>query len=85
MAELWGLYEGLCIVRGCGVVNFEVQLDSEVVVRSLNEGKMGSAAGWSIIKKIKAVLDQRRKKFPCTIKRWHTCDGICLSYVLKLL
>jgi hypothetical protein len=59
------LYEGLCIIRGYKVVNFEVQLNSEVVVvQSINEGKMGSAAGWSIIKKIKVALDPIWKKIP---------------------
>jgi len=34
----WG--EGLCFVRGCGVINLKFQLASIVVVRSLNDGKM---------------------------------------------
>jgi hypothetical protein len=35
----------------------EVQIDSKVVACSLKEGKLGSVTGWSLIKKIKALLN----------------------------
>ncbi|KAK2365373.1 Polynucleotidyl transferase, ribonuclease H superfamily protein [Trifolium repens] len=43
MAELWGLHEGLLLARSCCVQQLEIQLDSNVVVCSLKEGKIGSA------------------------------------------
>jgi ribonuclease HI len=57
MAELWGLHEGLLLARSCGVQQLEIQLDSKVVVCSLKEGKIGSASSWSLIKKIKLLLN----------------------------
>ncbi|KAK2454367.1 heat shock 70 kDa protein [Trifolium repens] len=61
MAELWGLHEGLLLARSCGVQQLEIQLDSKVVVCSLKEGKIGSASSWSLIKKIKLLLNHSRQ------------------------
>jgi ribonuclease HI len=57
MAELWGIYEGLSKVKDYGVQNLEVQIDSKVLACSLQEGKLGSVTDWSLIKKIKALLN----------------------------
>ncbi|MCH84271.1 RNA-directed DNA polymerase (Reverse transcriptase), partial [Trifolium medium] len=57
MAELWGLYEGLILANNMGVHQLEVQLDSSIVVDSIQHGRIGSAKAWSIIKRIKQLLD----------------------------
>jgi len=44
--------EGLCFVRGCGVINLKVQLASMTVVRGLNDGK----------RRIEACLDGITRK-----------------------
>lgn len=48
MAELWGLYQGLCLAKNQGVLKLEVQIDSAVIVR-----REGSTTGWPFIKKRK--------------------------------
>jgi ribonuclease HI len=66
MAELWGLHEGLLLARSCCVQQLEIQLDSNVVVCSLKEGKIGSTLSWSLIKKIKLLLNH-----PCQVRIMH--------------
>jgi ribonuclease HI len=57
IAELWGLYEGLKLANNSGVHQLEVQMDSSIVVTSIQHGKIGSTKGWSIIRKIKHLLN----------------------------
>ncbi|GAU15206.1 hypothetical protein TSUD_09440 [Trifolium subterraneum] len=56
LAELWGFYEGLRLANQMGVHQLEVQLDSSIVVDSIQHGKTGSAKAWSIIRRIKQLL-----------------------------
>lgn len=56
VAELWGVSEGLCLVKDRGFTHIQVQLDSQVVVNSILGKGTGSASGWSLVKKIRRLL-----------------------------
>lgn len=50
------MYEGLGMIRSECISNLIVQVNSEVVVRSTNNCKIGSSIGWGITRKIKCLL-----------------------------
>jgi hypothetical protein len=43
MAELWSIYEGLCMARRRGVMKLELRSDSQVIVQSLQDNNNGSS------------------------------------------
>jgi ribonuclease HI len=56
LAELWGVYEGLCLARSFGAAKLQVQVDSSVVAHTLNSSNGGSIIGWRLIKEIYRLL-----------------------------
>jgi ribonuclease HI len=59
MAELWGIYEGLRLARRQGVLKLEVQSDSQVIVRSLQDNNNGSSImGGTLMKRIRDLLKE---------------------------
>jgi hypothetical protein len=40
MTEIWGLYEGLCVARKCGIEKLEIQMDSSIVIQGLSHGRV---------------------------------------------
>jgi ribonuclease HI len=56
LAELWGVYEGLCLARSFGAAKLQVQVDSSVVAHTLNSSNGGSIIGWRLIKEIRRLL-----------------------------
>lgn len=61
VAELWGVSEGLCLVKDRGFTHIQVQLDSQVVVNSILGKGTGSASGWSLVKKIRRLLQSNQE------------------------
>jgi ribonuclease HI len=57
MAELWGVFEGLKLAKRRGVTKLDLRIDSEVIVKSLQARKNGSAMGCTLMKKIYKVLE----------------------------
>ncbi|KAK2385847.1 heat shock 70 kDa protein [Trifolium repens] len=57
MAELWGIYEGLCLAQRRGVMRLEVRTDSQVIVQSLKNNTSGSSMGCALMKRIRNLLD----------------------------
>jgi ribonuclease HI len=57
MAELWGIYEGLCLAQRRGVMRLEVRTDSQVIAQSLKNNNSGSIMGCSLMKRIRNLLD----------------------------
>lgn len=56
VAELWGDFEGLKLVRDRGFSKVELQIDSLVVAKSILGEGCGSSKGWSLMKQIKHLL-----------------------------
>lgn len=57
MAKIWSLCEGMCFARIIEVVDLEVQLDLMVVVQSVTTNNIDSVKGWSLMNKIKELLE----------------------------
>ncbi|GAU28906.1 hypothetical protein TSUD_59160 [Trifolium subterraneum] len=57
MAEIWGLYEGLCLARNLGITRLEVQVDSEALVKAIQGSNVGGNMYWNIMKKIQELLN----------------------------
>jgi ribonuclease HI len=57
MAELWGIYEGLCIAHRRGVVRLELRTDSQVIAQSLQNSTSGSVMGGALMKKIRSLMN----------------------------
>lgn len=49
VAELWGVYEGLSLARAIRFMEEELQVDSEVVVQSLEGDSIGSVHGTRLV------------------------------------
>jgi ribonuclease HI len=56
LAELWGVYDGLCLARNIGVQKVKLHVDSSVVVQTLNNSTGGSIVGWRLIQEIRRLL-----------------------------
>jgi ribonuclease HI len=56
LAELWGVYEGLCLARNLGATKLKVLVDSSVVNNTLNGPNKGSVVGWRLIQEIRRLL-----------------------------
>jgi ribonuclease HI len=56
IAELWGVFEGLRLARERGISKINVQVDSRVVVQTLNSSNLGSVLGWRLIQEIRHLL-----------------------------
>jgi ribonuclease HI len=57
MAELWSIYEGLCMARRRGVMKLELRSDSQVIVQSLQDNNNGSSImGCALMKRIRDLL-----------------------------
>jgi ribonuclease HI len=57
MAELWGIYEGLCLARRREVTKLEIRTDSQVIAHSLQNQTDGSVMGSVLIRKIRDLLN----------------------------
>ncbi|GAU32235.1 hypothetical protein TSUD_53620 [Trifolium subterraneum] len=57
MAEIWGLYESLCLARNLGITRLEVQVDSEALVKAIQGSNVGGNMYWNIMKKIQELLN----------------------------
>ncbi|GAU26714.1 hypothetical protein TSUD_314910 [Trifolium subterraneum] len=57
MAELWGIYEGLCLARRREVTRLEMHTDSQIIAQSLQDNKRGSNMGCTLMKKIRRLLE----------------------------
>lgn len=56
VAELWGVFEGLHLLRMRGYAKVLVQVDSAVVVQAITGDQMGSTSGWSLLREIRKLL-----------------------------
>ncbi|PNY06182.1 ribonuclease H [Trifolium pratense] len=57
VAELWGVYEGLCLARRKSFNNIELQVDSLVVVRGIKGEEVGSASGRILLNRIRQLMN----------------------------
>ncbi|GAU23253.1 hypothetical protein TSUD_172820 [Trifolium subterraneum] len=57
LAELWGVYDGLCLAQNIGATRIEVHVDSSVVVQTLNSTNGGSVTGWRLVQEIRRLLN----------------------------
>ncbi|MCI58859.1 hypothetical protein A2U01_0080114, partial [Trifolium medium] len=57
MEELWRAYEGLGLAKEIGLPpsTMELELDSDVVIRSLQGGALGSVQGRASVRKIRRL------------------------------
>jgi hypothetical protein len=53
VAELWSVYEGLCLARRQNFNNIKLQVDSLVVVRGIKGEEVGSARGRILLNRIR--------------------------------
>ncbi|PNX55023.1 ribonuclease H [Trifolium pratense] len=60
LAELWGVYEGLCLARRQGYTNIELQVDSSVLVSGLEGVEVGNAHGRILISRIRRLIQMNR-------------------------
>ncbi|PNY01766.1 ribonuclease H [Trifolium pratense] len=58
VAELWGVLEGLQLVRARGYLHFELNIDYLAVVSVLASKQGGAAAGWCLVQRIVSLLQQ---------------------------
>jgi ribonuclease HI len=56
VAELWGLFEGLTMARRLGYKKVCVQMDSTIIVQTINNYSVANAPGWGFTKKIRFFL-----------------------------
>jgi ribonuclease HI len=56
IAELWGIYDGLCLARNMGVTKVQAHVDSKVVVQTLNSTNGGSVVGWRLVQEIRRLM-----------------------------
>jgi ribonuclease HI len=56
LTELWGVIDGLRLARDRGITKLKVQVDSRVVVQTLNSSNTGSVVGWRLIREIRQLL-----------------------------
>ncbi|GAU10505.1 hypothetical protein TSUD_419400 [Trifolium subterraneum] len=61
LAELWGVYEGLCLACNYGTVKLKVHVDSSVVAHTLNSSIGGSVIGWRLIQEIRRLFTTRKQ------------------------
>lgn len=57
VAELWGVYEGLCLARKIGLVAMEVNIDSQAVMDSLSGSKTCCVVGCRLINSIRSMIN----------------------------
>ncbi|MCI24657.1 ribonuclease H protein, partial [Trifolium medium] len=57
IAELWGIFEGLCLAKRKRVTKLELRTDSQVIAQNLQLRTNGSAVGYAFMKKIWSLLD----------------------------
>ncbi|GAU39546.1 hypothetical protein TSUD_37990 [Trifolium subterraneum] len=57
LAKLWGVLEGLILARERGITKLEVQVDSIIVVQTLNSTHISSTVGWRLIQEIWQLLE----------------------------
>jgi ribonuclease HI len=55
-AELWGVYNGLCLAKRNGLQNIELQIDSMIVVRTLSGDRLGDNGGRSLVRRIRSLF-----------------------------
>jgi ribonuclease HI len=58
IAELWGIYEGLCMAKRRNIRKVELLTDSMVIAQNLKTGSYGSYRGHILMKKIRALLQE---------------------------
>jgi ribonuclease HI len=56
IAKLWGVVEGLRFAHCLGFKKVELNIDSEAVVRVVNNGTSSSVMGYSLLKRIRTLL-----------------------------
>jgi ribonuclease HI len=56
VAELWGLFEGLTMTRRLGYKKVDVQMDSTIIVQTINNYSVANASGWGLTRKIRFFL-----------------------------
>ena len=60
VAELWGAFEGLKLVRAHDFIRVKLQIDSWVVAITLSSLKVRTTTGWSLLQHIRQLLDELR-------------------------
>jgi len=60
VAELWGVLQDLRIARDQGMQNILLQVDSEPVVKSIKEGKVGCMSRVPLVRAIIDLMKQLR-------------------------
>lgn len=56
IAELWGVYEGLCLAKARGLVNILVELDSLQIVGLLQNDQLDRSDGWCLLRRIREII-----------------------------
>jgi ribonuclease HI len=56
VSELWGLFEGLTMTRRLGYKKVDVQMDSTIIVQTINNYSVANASGWGLTRKIQFFL-----------------------------
>ncbi|KAK2430827.1 Polynucleotidyl transferase, ribonuclease H superfamily protein [Trifolium repens] len=67
-AELWGVYNGLCLAKQNGLNNIELQIDSMTVVRTLSGDRLDYNGGRSLVRCIRRLFQEE-----WNIKIRHAC------------
>jgi ribonuclease HI len=68
IAELWGVYNGLCLAKQNGLNNIELQIDSMTVVKTLSGDRLDNNGGRSLVRCIRRLFQEE-----WNIKIRHAC------------